>query len=301
MDGESEHSKTSSAGGGSQHGGGKQQQQGGNRRRRRKKKSSSYHGDGNNSSHGDTPTKNPTAAKQKDHTPTPTKRRGKKGSNHGSETTESPSSGEANTQQTQSRTSPAKKKSSGARKGRSKSPKGGKPKAPKPAADMTVIVNGIFLWDVAKEQSDEIEQQRETYHQLHHRHHYNQLVAPYHYAPDTQCWSGESNEIPREAQTVYTIRAPHTKEACAHSTVQDGALSVIDTSFPNPYPQNVVHDKYWFQRRRLFSRFDMGVQLDSEGFFSVTPEIIADHVAQRVADLSDSAAFRRGMPGSDIG
>ncbi|KAM6919150.1 trimethylguanosine synthase [Xenentodon cancila] len=41
--------------------------------------------------------------------------------------------------------------------------------------------------------------------------------------------------------------------------------------------------KYWAQRYRLFSRFDEGVQLDREGWFSVTPERIAEHIALRVA------------------
>jgi hypothetical protein len=35
----------------------------------------------------------------------------------------------------------------------------------------------------------------------------------------------------------------------------------------------------------------MGVQLDSEGWFSVTPEIIADHVADCVVELANSSAF----------
>ena len=39
--------------------------------------------------------------------------------------------------------------------------------------------------------------------------------------------------------------------------------------------------KYWFQRYRLFSRFDEGVKLDDEGWFSVTPEKIAKHIAER--------------------
>jgi trimethylguanosine synthase len=42
----------------------------------------------------------------------------------------------------------------------------------------------------------------------------------------------------------------------------------------------------------------MGIQLDAEGWFSVTPEVIADHVAQRVGALATSAAFRRGLPGN---
>lgn len=40
--------------------------------------------------------------------------------------------------------------------------------------------------------------------------------------------------------------------------------------------------KYWFQRYQLFSRFDDGIQLDREGWFSVTPESIAKHIADRV-------------------
>ncbi|XP_036375413.1 trimethylguanosine synthase [Megalops cyprinoides] len=40
--------------------------------------------------------------------------------------------------------------------------------------------------------------------------------------------------------------------------------------------------KYWVQRYRLFSRFDEGVKLDHEGWFSVTPEKIAQHIALRV-------------------
>ncbi|XP_034038247.1 trimethylguanosine synthase [Thalassophryne amazonica] len=41
-------------------------------------------------------------------------------------------------------------------------------------------------------------------------------------------------------------------------------------------------EKYWAQRYRLFSRFDEGIKLDREGWFSVTPERIAEHIALRV-------------------
>ncbi|KAA0199786.1 Trimethylguanosine synthase, partial [Fasciolopsis buskii] len=40
--------------------------------------------------------------------------------------------------------------------------------------------------------------------------------------------------------------------------------------------------KYWAQRFRLFSRFNEGIQLDRDGFFSATPEAIAYHQAMRV-------------------
>ncbi|XP_058878157.1 trimethylguanosine synthase isoform X2 [Acipenser ruthenus] len=42
--------------------------------------------------------------------------------------------------------------------------------------------------------------------------------------------------------------------------------------------------KYWAQRYRLFSRFDEGIKLDHEGWFSVTPEKIAKHIAVRVQE-----------------
>ncbi|CAJ1969212.1 unnamed protein product [Cylindrotheca closterium] len=47
----------------------------------------------------------------------------------------------------------------------------------------------------------------------------------------------------------------------------------------NPYSNEEVPDKFWSQRRRLFSRFDSGIQLDKESWYSVTPEAIANHIA----------------------
>ncbi|CAN0119065.1 unnamed protein product [Ectocarpus sp. 6 AP-2014] len=48
----------------------------------------------------------------------------------------------------------------------------------------------------------------------------------------------------------------------------------------SPYPH--VPNKYWGQRYRYFSRFDEGVTMDEEGWYSVTPEAIARHIAERV-------------------
>mmetsp|Transcript_6568 Transcript_6568/g.10217 ORF Transcript_6568/g.10217 Transcript_6568/m.10217 type:complete len:514 (+) Transcript_6568:15-1556(+) len=39
--------------------------------------------------------------------------------------------------------------------------------------------------------------------------------------------------------------------------------------------------KYWAQRYRLFSLFDRGIRMDHEAWFSVTPERIAVHIAER--------------------
>lgn len=52
-----------------------------------------------------------------------------------------------------------------------------------------------------------------------------------------------------------------------------------------PKPQEVIDHpelkKYWHQRYRLFSKFDFGIKLDHESWFSVTPEKIATHIAER--------------------
>ncbi|KAL9895247.1 trimethylguanosine synthase [Glossina fuscipes] len=40
--------------------------------------------------------------------------------------------------------------------------------------------------------------------------------------------------------------------------------------------------KYWRRRFSLFSRFDEGIRLDRESWFSVTPEKVAFHLAQRL-------------------
>ncbi|TPX40858.1 hypothetical protein SeMB42_g03829 [Synchytrium endobioticum] len=41
--------------------------------------------------------------------------------------------------------------------------------------------------------------------------------------------------------------------------------------------------KYYNQRYSLFSKFDLGVQLDEEGWYSVTPEVVARHISERCA------------------
>ncbi|KAM8701938.1 hypothetical protein ACLKA7_007975 [Drosophila subpalustris] len=49
------------------------------------------------------------------------------------------------------------------------------------------------------------------------------------------------------------------------------------------YMQNSTMLKYWFKRFSLFSRFDRGILLDHESWFSVTPEKIAKQTALRLA------------------
>mmetsp|Transcript_16074 Transcript_16074/g.19625 ORF Transcript_16074/g.19625 Transcript_16074/m.19625 type:complete len:605 (+) Transcript_16074:111-1925(+) len=51
----------------------------------------------------------------------------------------------------------------------------------------------------------------------------------------------------------------------------------------NPFPKDEVDDKYWAQRKRFFTKFDEGIKLDKESWYSVTPEAIANHIGKRMA------------------
>lgn len=50
---------------------------------------------------------------------------------------------------------------------------------------------------------------------------------------------------------------------------------------PEEWRKHPELNKYWHQRYRLFSKFDDGIKLDYESWFSVTPEKIAEHIARR--------------------
>nr|CAD7395618.1 unnamed protein product [Timema cristinae] len=55
----------------------------------------------------------------------------------------------------------------------------------------------------------------------------------------------------------------------------------VFTNLPEEVAKDKTLIKYWLRRYQLFSKFDEGIKLDSESWFSVTPERVADHIAQR--------------------
>ena len=88
--------------------------------------------------------------------------------------------------------------------------------------------------------------------------------------------------------------------ACA----DDGTAATADVpksdGSATPNPMGAHMDKYWAQRYRLFVQFDRGIKLDEEGFFSVTPERIAMHIAERSAlatPLLNSLLIHTSPPG----
>lgn len=52
-----------------------------------------------------------------------------------------------------------------------------------------------------------------------------------------------------------------------------------------------VHEKYWDQRYRIFSRFDQGIQLDPESWFSATYECIGEEFASNCLQRAQQKGF----------
>lgn len=55
-----------------------------------------------------------------------------------------------------------------------------------------------------------------------------------------------------------------------------------------PYALLTPRERYWGRRYSLFSLFDLGVELDDESWYSVTPETLAMHHADRCAWREES-------------
>lgn len=50
-------------------------------------------------------------------------------------------------------------------------------------------------------------------------------------------------------------------------------------------PNEKESKKFWKQRYYLFSKYDRGVKIDEESWYSITPETVAKHVASRVVNV----------------
>jgi trimethylguanosine synthase len=62
----------------------------------------------------------------------------------------------------------------------------------------------------------------------------------------------------------------------------------------NPHP-DLVENKFWSQRKRFFTKFDEGIQLDGESWYSVTPEVIANYTSRRMTMNLSSNSQARGF------
>jgi trimethylguanosine synthase len=79
----------------------------------------------------------------------------------------------------------------------------------------------------------------------------------------------------------------HSSPPPPPSTRESGALFYGPSAGLPPVPLSSSSDcadldKYWAQRHRLFSRYDDGVWLEDDAWFSATPEVISAHIAGRL-------------------
>ena len=49
-------------------------------------------------------------------------------------------------------------------------------------------------------------------------------------------------------------------------------------------PEDSELRKFWPKRYYLFSKFDRGVLIDDESWYSVTPEPMAKHIAAKISE-----------------
>ncbi|KAK3822957.1 MAG: RNA cap guanine-N2 methyltransferase-domain-containing protein [Benniella sp.] len=90
--------------------------------------------------------------------------------------------------------------------------------------------------------------------------------------PDAENRQGPQKRVKMDAQHSYKQLQLSTANALNRR---------VDYTNPNQLPK--AFKKYWAQRYRYFKLFDHGIKIDKEGWYSVTPESIASHIAQRCA------------------
>ncbi|KAF9434899.1 Trimethylguanosine synthase [Entomortierella beljakovae] len=78
--------------------------------------------------------------------------------------------------------------------------------------------------------------------------------------------------IKLDAREAYSLQ---------QKSAEKGSERQVDFTVGSQLPKDM--QKYWYQRYRYFRLFDQGIKMDLEGWYSVTPEKIATHIAQRCA------------------
>lgn len=94
----------------------------------------------------------------------------------------------------------------------------------------------------------------------------------------------ESNSIFEEYDENSTFTAPQRPQK--HS--------------PKAQERDANLHKYWLQRYSYFSKLDEGILIDREGWYSVTPEVIASHIASWVPRKATVLDGFCGVAGNSI-
>ena len=85
----------------------------------------------------------------------------------------------------------------------------------------------------------------------------------------------------RECTILSKIEDKHVLVTYSKTIIYPPKLPSEDLPCPPDIPP-----KYWNQRYYLFSKFDQGIELDHESWYSVTHELIANAIADRVKDAN---------------
>ncbi len=86
----------------------------------------------------------------------------------------------------------------------------------------------------------------------------------------------------------FLLSFPIPRCICAHNDQRGPVSDKVDDC---AHPILGVNEKHWAQRYRYFSKFDEGIRVDFEGWYSITPEAAAEHIAKRVAASGARVVF----------
>ncbi|KAG0004249.1 Trimethylguanosine synthase [Entomortierella chlamydospora] len=91
----------------------------------------------------------------------------------------------------------------------------------------------------------------------------------------------DGTEDDDESEIAKRIKLDARESYRLQQSVENSLDRRVDYTAGSQLPKDM--QKYWYQRYRYFQLFDHGIKMDKEGWYSVTPEKIATHIAQRCA------------------
>jgi trimethylguanosine synthase len=117
----------------------------------------------------------------------------------------------------------------------------------------------------------------------------------------------EEQEEEEEVSDVSNTTPSSQRQRQRHPTITSSSSTAPYVPLPhgdcgdgiiNPDPMHIP-DKFWAQRHRFFSKYDDGIRIDDgpESWYSVTPEIIAQHIASRMVVVSQTMMMMTGKNG----
>ncbi|KAL8145173.1 uncharacterized protein LOC141706845 isoform X2 [Apium graveolens] len=87
------------------------------------------------------------------------------------------------------------------------------------------------------------------------------------------------DKMDAQCGTIHNVRKKKARRERARRNISGDKEELQYQEFAEEF--SPIINKYWHQRYQLFSKFDCGIRMDEEGWFSVTPELIAKHHASR--------------------